>query len=230
MLGATTVHDAFSYNPHQGLSRNSGVRKRDGFEHASIRRLRAKEYIFCEGDPRTQIFLVEQGVVALSKVLGDGRRQVIDFAYPGDYIGLGLHGEYIFDAQATCAAKVKCIAASALEEAAASDPDLALMLYKAVSAELATARNLLVCVGQGTAMERIAAFLVRLSDRAASSGRNGSAFSLMMRRSDIGDLLGLTIETVSRTLTKLRSMGVIEIVNSTEVHVLDEVKLEQLAA
>jgi CRP/FNR family transcriptional regulator len=52
----------------------------------------------------------------------------------------------------------------------------------------------------------------------------------MMRRSDIGDLLGLTIETVSRTLTKLRSMGVIEIVNSTEIHVLDEDKLERLAA
>ncbi len=230
MLGAVSVHDAFSYKPQQGLSRDSVVRQRDGFENGTVRRLRAKEYIFCEGDPRTHIFHVEQGVVALSKVLGDGRRQVIDFAYPRDYIGLGLHGEYIFDAQATCAAKVKCIPASALEDAAASDPDLALTLYKAVLAELATARNLLVCVGQGTAMERIAAFLVRMRDRAAVSGPNGSVFSLMMRRSDIGDLLGLTIETVSRTLTKLRSMGVIEIVNSTEIHVLDEDKLERLAA
>lgn len=80
-------------------------------------------------------------------------------------------------------------------------------------------------------MERIAAFLVRLRDRAAVSGQGiGSVFSLMMRRSDIGDLLGLTM-TVSRTLNKkLRSMGVIEIVNWTEIHVLDEDKLERLAA
>ena len=62
------------------------------------------------------------------------------------------------------------------------------------------------------------------------SGASDGVFRLLMRRSDIGDLLGLTIETVSRTLTKLRSMRVIEIVNSTEIHVLDEDKLERLAA
>jgi len=230
MLGAASVHDVFPYDPHGGVSRERHVKPRDGFENATFRKIRAKEYIFCEGDPRTHIFHVEQGVIALSKVLGDGRRQIIDFAYPGDYIGLGLIEEYIFDAQATCAAKVKCIPASSLDEAAASDPDLALTLYKAVSAELATARNLLVCIGQGTAMERIATFLITLRNRSAVSGANDGVFKLMMRRSDIGDLLGLTIETVSRTLTKLRGMGVIEIANSTEIHVLDEEKLERLAA
>ncbi|AGK56816.1 Crp/Fnr family transcriptional regulator [Hyphomicrobium denitrificans 1NES1] len=232
MLGATGVHDVVPYNPYAGLSSEERpcARQRDGFENATFRKIGAKEYVFCDGDPRTHIFYVEQGVIALSKILGDGRRQVIDFAYPGDYIGLGLLKEYIFDAQATCLAKVKCIPASALEQAAASDPDLALKLYKAVSAELTTARNLLVCVGQGTAMERIAMFLVRLRNRAAISGANDGVFSLLMRRSDIADLLGLTIETVSRTLTKLRGMHVIDIVNATEIHVLDEDKLEQLAA
>lgn len=230
MLGATSVYDAFPYNSREGVSRDCGARPRDGFENATFRKVRAKEYIFCEGDPRTHVFHVEQGVIALSKVLGDGRRQIIDFAYPGDYIGLGLIEDYIFDAQATCAAKVKCIPASSLDEAAASDPDLALTLYKAVSAELATARNLLVCIGQGTAMERIATFLITLRNRSTVSGANDGVFKLMMRRSDIGDLLGLTIETVSRTLTKLRGMGVIEIANSTEIHVLDEDKLERLAA
>ena len=231
MLGATSVHEAFPYNySHDGRSQDPRATRRDGFENAALRKIGVKEYIFSEGDPRTHVFYVEQGVIALSKVLGDGRRQIIDFAYPGDYIGLGLIKEYIFDAQATCAAKVKCIPASALEDAAASDPELALKLYKAVSAELAAARNLLVCVGQGTAMERIATFLVRLRNQAAGSGASDGVFRLLMRRSDIGDLLGLTIETVSRTLTKLRSMRVIEIVNSTEIHVLDEDKLERLAA
>jgi len=232
MLSATRVSDAISYKPHAGLSSEMkpGARQRDGFANATFRRIEAKEYVFCDGDLRTHIFHVEQGVIALSKVLGDGRRQIIDFAYPGDYIGLGLLKDYIFDAQATCRAKVKCIPASTLEQAAASDPDLALKLYKAVSAELATARNLLVCVGQGTAMERIAMFLIGLRDRAAASGANDGVFSLVMRRSDIADLLGLTIETVSRTLTKLRGMCVIDIVNATEIHILDEDKLEQLAA
>lgn len=232
MLSATRVHGAVSYKPHTRLSgeEKPGARQRGGFENATFRRIEAKEYVFCDGDPRTHIFHVEQGVIALSKVLGDGRRQIIDFAYPGDYIGLGLLKDYIFDAQATCLAKVRCTPASTLEQAAASDPNLALKLYKAVSAELATARNLLVCVGQGTAMERIAMFLIGSRDRAAASGANDGVFSLVMRRSDIADLLGLTIETVSRTLTKLRGMRVIDIVNATEIHILDEDKLEQLAA
>ena len=227
-----SARHAVSYNPRMRLPSDEkpGASQHKGFENVTFRRIEAKEYVFCDGDLRTHIFHVEQGVIALSKVLGDGRRQIIDFAYPGDYIGLGLLKDYIFDAQATCLAKVKCIPASTLEQAAASDPDLALKLYKAVSAELATARNLLVCVGQGTAMERIAMFLIGLRDRAAASGANDGVFSLVMRRSDIADLLGLTIETVSRTLTKLRGMCVIDIVNATEIHILDEDKLEQLAA
>jgi CRP/FNR family transcriptional regulator len=232
MLSATLVHDDISYKPHAQLSSETipGARHRDGFETATFRRIEAKEYVFCDGDPRTHIFHVEQGVIALSKVLGDGRRQIIDFAYPGDYIGLGLLKDHIFDAQATCLAKVKCIPAPTLEQAAASDPGLALKLYKAVSAELATARNLLVCVGQGTAMERIAMFLIRMRDRAEASGVNDGVFNLVMRRSDIADLLGLTVETVSRTLTKLRGMRVIDIINATEIHILEVGKLEQLAA
>jgi CRP/FNR family transcriptional regulator len=230
MLSETMrAHDTVLDKPHALLS-SEEKRQREGFENSTFRRIEAKEYVFCDGDPRTHIFHVEQGVIALSKVLGDGRRQIIDFAYPGDYIGLGLREDYIFDAQAICLAKVKCIPAATLEQGAASDPDLALKLYKAVSAELATARNLLVCVGQGTAMERIAMFLIGLRDRAAASGVNDGVFSLVMRRSDIADLLGLTIETVSRTLTKLRGMRVIDIVNATEIHILDENKLEQLAA
>jgi CRP/FNR family transcriptional regulator len=230
MLNATQVQETGSYKPFAHLSSNEDHAGSDGLDRTTYRRIEAKEYVFCDGDPRTHVFHVEQGVIALSKVLGDGRRQVIDFAYPGDYIGLGLLKDYIFDAQATCRAKVKCIPASALEQAAVSDPTLALKLYKAVSAELTTARNLLICVGQGTAMERIAMFLIGLRDRAAASGANDGIFRLVVRRSDIADLLGLTVETVSRTLTKLRGMRVIDIINATEIHVLDEDRLDELAA
>jgi CRP/FNR family transcriptional regulator len=230
MLNATQVDEAVSYKPFAHLSSNEDRGGTDELERPTFRRIEAKEYVFCDGDPRTHVFHVEQGVIALSKVLGDGRRQVIDFAYPGDYIGLGLLKDYIFDAQATCIAKVKCIPAAALDRAAARDPSLALKLYKAVSGELAAARKLIVSVGQGTAMERIASFLVGLRDRSAASGVSDGVFRLVVRRSDIADLLGLTVETVSRTLTKLRGMRVIAIINATEIHVLDEDRLEQLAA
>jgi CRP/FNR family transcriptional regulator, anaerobic regulatory protein len=203
-----------------------------GFEdrlgQATVRKLEAKEHVFCEGDPRIHVFRIEMGVVAVYKTLVDGRRQIIDFAYPGDLIGLGMLSEHVLSAQATCPSKVRCLSAVALERAAEEDAHLALRLYKAVCQELAATRSLLVTVGQRSAMERIASFLLMLHRRAGE--RPSAAIKLSMRRSDIADLLGLTIETVSRTLTKLRSLGVIGIEQGTTVHLHDIKRLEELAS
>jgi CRP/FNR family transcriptional regulator len=226
MFSATNVIEpvaqVYRKRPVASASREASE---DGFERGTVRRLEAKEHVFCEGDPRTHVFRIEEGVIALSKLLSDGRRQIIDFAYPGDYIGLGVLHDHIFDAQATSAAKVRCLSAAALEQDAARDATLALKLYKAVSAELVAARSLLVSVGQRTAMERLSSFLHGLYTRNGDT----DVVKLPMRRSDIADLLGLTIETVSRTITKLRTMHVIDVVHGTEVHILDADRLAELA-
>lgn len=200
----------------------------DRLGQATVRKLEAKEHVFCEGDPRIHVFRIEEGVVAVYKTLPDGRRQIIDFAYPGDLIGLGMLGEHVLSAQTTSRAKVRCLSVAALERAAETDAGLALKLYKSVSQELAATRNLLVTVGQRSALERIANFLLMLHRRAGESA--GSIVTLPMRRSDIADLLGLTIETVSRTLTKLRTMGVINVVHGTTVHLRNLKRLEELAS
>jgi CRP/FNR family transcriptional regulator len=196
--------------------------------YATVRRLQAKEHVFCEGDEREHVFRVEDGVIAVYKTLPDGRRQIIDFAYPGDLIGLGVIGEHVLSAQATVPSKVRCLAAAALERLAETDAGLALKLYKSVCQELAATRSLLVTVGQRSAIERVAAFLVALHRRTAPDG--ATTINLAMRRSDIADLLGLTIETVSRTLTKLRSMGVIDLEQgATRVRLCDLPRLTELA-
>lgn len=196
--------------------------------HGTIRRLECKEHVFCEGDPRVHVFRVEEGVVAIYKTLSDGRRQVIDFAYPGDLIGLGTLKEHVLSAQATCASKVRCLSARTLEREAGSDPALALSLYKSVCQELTATRNLLISVGQRSALERVALFLLRLQQREDIC--EGDSVCLSMLRSDIADLLGLTIETVSRTLTKLRTMGVIGLPQgSTHVEFRDLGRLQELA-
>ena len=197
----------------------------DRLTHASERRIEAKEHVFCEGDPRTHVYRVEEGVIAIYKSLFDGRRRIIDFAYPGDFIGLGVLGEHIMSAQATCAARVRCLSASALESLAETDASLALKLYKSVCQDLVAARSLLVTVGQRSAIERVAAFLLTLHRRTGSD-----VVKLSMRRSDIADLLGLTIETVSRTLTKLRDMDVIDAEQGgTTVTLRDLERLRDLA-
>jgi CRP/FNR family transcriptional regulator len=196
--------------------------------YASVRRLQAKEHVFCEGDERDHVFRVEEGVIAVYKTLPDGRRQIIDFAYPGDLIGLGIIGEHVLSAQATVPSKVRCLAAAALERLAENDAGLALKLYRSVCHELAAARSLLVTVGQRSAIERVAAFLITLHRRTATEG--STTINLAMRRSDIADLLGLTIETVSRTLTKLRNMHIIEFEQgATRVHLCDVPRLVELA-
>lgn len=195
---------------------------------ASERRLEAKEHVFCEGDPRTHVYRIEEGVIAIYKTLFDGRRRIIDFAYPGDYIGLGMIGEHIMSAQATCPSRVRCLSASALESLAEKDASLALKLYKSVCQDLVAARSLLVTVGQRSAVERLAAFLLALHRRAGDESND--TVKLAMRRSDIADLLGLTIETVSRTLTKLREMEVIEVEQGgTTVRLRDLARLTDLA-
>ena len=89
---------------HHSLQTEASSRPTTGFEQslaqASLRRVEAKEFVFAEGDPTTHLFRVETGAIALYKILSDGRRQIVGFAYPGDLIGLGAQGEHVMNAQA----------------------------------------------------------------------------------------------------------------------------------
>lgn len=222
------VHPDYASQLARPLPPSAAATLDDRLSHAAVRRIAAKEHVFCEGDARDYIFRVEDGVIAVYKTLPDGRRQIIDFAYPGDLIGLGVLDEHVLSAQATTAAKVRCLSSTTLERMAEGDATLALKLYKSVCQELAATRSLLVTVGQRSAIERVAAFLVALHRRTAADG--SLTVTLAMRRSDIADLLGLTIETVSRTLTKLRNMGSIEIEQGgTRVVLCDLARLSDLS-
>ena len=213
--------------PTSSASDNPQLTLEERLAHAPVRKLASKEHLFCEGDPRIYVFRVEAGVITIYKTLCDGRRRIIDFAHPGEIIGLGAIEEHVLSAQAPRSAVVRCLSASALESLAEADATLALKLYKSVCQELAATRNLLVTLGQRSAIERLASFLMAVRRRAAGGG---DTVMLTMRRSDIADLLGLTIETVSRTLTKLRSMGVIEVEQGgTTVKLCDVPRLVELA-
>lgn len=201
-------------------------------ERSSTRSLSGKEHIFCEGDLRSHVFQIEQGVVIIYRMLPDGRRQVFEFAYPGDFIGLGASDVHMFSAETTGLTRVRCIPAAMLEEAARHEPDLALSLYRAVSLELSAARDLLIAIGQRSAIERVATFLLMLHRRLNRSNATQAVnlIDLPMRRADIADLLGLTIETVSRTITKLRAMGVIEVAHASAIAIKNLPRLQELAA
>lgn len=194
------------------------------------RLLQARDHVFFEGDHKDCVYQVERGAVCLYKTLPDGRRQIVDFAYPGDLIGLGSLEEHVFSAQAITLTRLRCLSASLLNEVAQHDPQVGMMLYRALSDQLFAARDLLLTVGQRNATERLAAFLMALSRRNERSLVDPMRIILPMTRADIADFLSLTIETVSRSFTKLRQSGIIDLVQSSFVVIRDRRTLEQLAA
>ncbi len=196
---------------------------------APMRAFSAKEHVFTEGDARANLYRVETGAVCLYKVMPDGRRQVLGFAYPGDLIGLGSCAEHQFNAQATKASELRILPWSLVQRIGRNDPEFGFKLYEAAAQELAAAHDLLLTTGQRTAMESLAAFLLAMARRGRRAKDGHTVIDLPMTRSDIGDFLGLTIETVSRTFTKLRQLRIIDLAQCTEVHVLDMDALEDLA-
>src|SRR6478735_7375453 len=201
-----------------------GARSMGGFDQtlaqASLRRVEAKEFVFAEGDPTTHLFRVETGAIALYKILTDGRRQIVGFAYPGDLIGFGAQGEHVMNAQAINATRLRCLPIATLHHSAAKDPTLGFKLYEALARELAATRDLMLTTGQRSATERVVSFLLAFSRRNDRNGQDPTTFELPMTRTDIGDFLGLTIETVSRTFTKLKVLQLIELPHSNQVRLL----------
>jgi CRP/FNR family transcriptional regulator len=196
---------------------------------ASLRRVEGKELVFAEGDPASHVYRIETGAVSLYRLLPDGRRQVLGFAYPGDLIGLGAEGQHMMNAQAIKPTRLRSMPLAALRQSLAGDPMLGFRLYEAVARELAATRDLMLTTGQRSAMERVAGFLLALSRRNERNGQSPACVELPMTRTDIGDFLGLTIETVSRTLTRLRSLRLISLPESHRIELLDIDRLECLA-
>lgn len=201
----------------------------DRLAQGTARTLKAKEHLFCEGDAASHVYRVEVGHICIYRMMPDGRRQVVDFAYPGDIIGLGALVDHADSAQAMEATVVRAMPIAMLRELAQSDPRLGMKLYEALSRELIAAREFLFTVSQRTAAERVAAFLVALSRRAERRGEDPLEFVLPMTRMDIADFLGLTIETVSRTLTKLRQDCVIDLEQCILVSIKKPEALARLA-
>jgi CRP/FNR family transcriptional regulator len=207
----------------------SGDALTDRVSMSPVRRLAPKEHLFLEGDARTHVYVVEAGTVLIYKILPDAKRQIIDIAFPGDFIGLGTADEQAFAAQATEPVRVRCLPAAALHQLAADDPQLSLMLYEALALELEAARNHLLTIGYRSAAARVASFLLAISHRNERRGRDARELVLPMRRADIADFLGLTIETVSRTFSKLKAEGMIELDHGGYVEILDRRALKEIA-
>jgi CRP/FNR family nitrogen fixation transcriptional regulator len=168
--------------------------------------------IYGENEPAEYLYKVISGAVRTYKVLNDGRRQIGSFYLPGDMFGLEVGNEHTFSAEAVADCKVLVIKRSALVALASRDNEVARQLWTMAAGELQRAQDHIMLLIK-TAQERVAGFLLEMAGR--NSG--ASEVELPMSRQDIADYLGLTIETVSRTLTQLENSGAIKVPTSRRI-------------
>lgn len=188
----------------------------------------AKSTFVRQDEPAGAVFSVTQGMARLYKLLPDGRRQIVGFAMPGDFLGLALNNRYGFSADAVEDLRLCRFDRADFDRLVSAKPHLLRRLHEFATHELIIAQEQMTLIGRRTAEERIAAFLVAMRERWARIKGPSVTIQLPMQRVDMADYLGLTIETVSRTLTKLARDKVILIVPDA-VRVLDEARLETLA-
>lgn len=190
----------------------------------------AKSTLFMQGEPADHLYTVTDGVVRLYKLLPDGRRQIIGFALPGDFLGLGIgtSTHHKLSADAVDAVTMCRFARGPFEELLGRKPHFLARLHDLTTHQLTIAQDRMVLLGRQTAEERVVSFLLQLRDRWARILGTTVHVPLPMGRQDIADFLGLTIETVSRTLTALARNGMIVIVPDG-VRLLKPQELERLA-
>jgi CRP/FNR family transcriptional regulator len=202
----------------------------DGLEHLAHRiRLAARETIFAEGELATSCYSLREGVACLYKLLPDGRRQIVAFPMAGDFLGMVDSPHHQFSAVAISPVALCKFSRGSLARYAEKRPHLLQRMNELIAHELNQAQVHMVLLGQGSAEQKIASFLIEWRDRLAGLRGAKDVIDLPMRRQDIADYLGLTIETVSRTLSRLERKGAIRVVKGG-VSVLDVERAEGLAA
>lgn len=191
--------------------------------------LDADQAIIREGEPAESLFNVVCGAVKLYKLLPDGRRQITGFLFPGDFLGIALNDTYVYSAEALTPVRLCRFPRRRLEALLKEIPTLEHELLDEVATELIAAQDQMLLLGRKTARERVASFLLMLMRRAERHGRPVNPVALPMSRSDIADYLGLTTETVSRTITQLRQSSTISAASRGEIEILDRAALESFS-
>jgi CRP/FNR family transcriptional regulator, nitrogen fixation regulation protein len=179
---------------------------------ASEFKYRKGSEIFGQAEPADYVYQVIEGAVRTHKLLSDGRRQIGAFHLPGDVFGLENGDLHRFMAEAIVDTTVRLVERQSLEREAKNDPAMVRSLLTMTTDNLQHVENHLLLLGRQTAQERVGAFLLEMNSRQTSA----DVIALPMSRLDIADYLGLTIETVSRVLSKFQRKGYLKFLDQKQ--------------
>lgn len=191
--------------------------------------LPAHTMVFREGDPAGKVFTLIEGFAKLTRLLPDGKQQVVGFRFAGDVLGYTTLPSYPFDAELLTEARICRLDRSRLDTLLRRYPKLERRMLDLCVQELTATQEQLVTVGRRSAEARVAAFLLSLVEADRRRGVNRPVLDMPMTRADIADFLGLTLETVSRSLTAFRKRGWIREPVHHRIEVLNFPALSALA-
>jgi CRP/FNR family nitrogen fixation transcriptional regulator len=194
-----------------------------GFTGPCLRHTRDEE-IFGEGEAAEYVYQVISGSVRTHRLLRDGRRQIDEFHFVGDYFGIEAGDVHRVTAEAMVDTTVRMVRRGALSELAAQRSDVAKALFRLTVAGLQRSQDHVLMLGRKSACERVVGLLMDLADRVGAR----EELDVPMSRQDMADYLGLTIETVSRTLTQLQADGVIALPTTRHIVLRDRAALRRL--
>jgi len=189
----------------------------------------ARDSLFLQGDPATHVFILVDGSARLTRLLPDGRRAAIGFRFAGDLIGYTSNDEYPFGAEALSASQVCRLERRRLDDLFRRHPLIERRFLDLCTRELAATQDHVMVLGRYTAEERVAAFLMSLAEAQARRGHAGPTLELPATRADLGELLGLTLETVSRMFSSFRKRGWIRLHGQSSVELTNRRALGALA-
>ena len=193
------------------------------------RKVKAGETLFRAGQPFQYIYAVRSGTFKSTLTLADGREQVSGFSMAGELLGLDAvaHGHHASQAEALEDTEVCLIPYSQLTQLAAQPSGLQQVVGRLMSREILREHSLMMLLGSMNAEERLAAFLLNLSQRLAARGYSATEFHMRMSRAEIGSYLGMKLETVSRSFSAFQAQGLLE-VDKRHVRILDIERLKRV--
>jgi CRP/FNR family transcriptional regulator len=198
------------------------------FRKQPVEHLTAGQSLFFEGDAAKHLFEVVEGSLRIFKIISDGRRVITGFLHAGDIVGVSLKNHYLYSAEAINDTKIRRFSRKAFENEVSNSPELRPQVFARLCDEMAAAQDQMVLLSRKNAEERVCTFLLKQTRR--DGGRQATSIvDLPMTRLDIADYLGLTIETVSRTMTKLTNKGILISAGRHSVRIIKQGALAQLS-
>ena len=192
--------------------------------------LQKSQHLYREGDHFQSVYAVRSGTLKAYKTTDDGREQVTGFFFPGEILGMdGIsNNSHASSAKALETAAVCEIPFSSLEKLSSMMPNLQRHFFQLMSREITEDQQLITLLSKNSADERVGALMLSISSRNARRKLSATQFRLPMSRVDIGNYLGLTVETVSRVFSRMQKMEVLRVENK-EIEILDLDGLKNMA-